>query len=1146
MTYMSWELDCKSTRLILIKLFHFLVDSILLFFIVALFSVAGMVSATEENPLTLAPLNCDDFELTQIYVNEEQLSVNAVRVGKYFWSHSMDSYYVNGRLLLPVAQIADIISMALDRNGDKIEFQHPDAACSFDVTLQERPFGNGTIPKNSEKGFWTQDEFDTYVDMRFLEQLVGEKADVNLAKQLVTLNTDTELEPIAVQKATPKNPIFTVYPEYHIADQYHLSTFPSVDLNLSYDLDNDTSSGNYNARLNAYFDTFFHATELRFNQNSTDRSQRLKFSREFRLGAQQQSISKAGYEFGDIFTASDNLITSSNLGRGVYLYAGGRDQFNAFNDISIQETVPPNWRGELYRNGQFITEQQANNENQLIFDAVPAFFGLNRYELRLFGPDGQQEIRFKTYQKGKDQLVENKLNVELYHLNPGNNFIDDNSQTQSLEQASKLGLSYGVNQDLTIGLALQSLQKSDSEGNDQYITASFHKQHDPGAFNLEVSAQKDKGFALFGGYSGYWKEQYNVSLDVRHYHDFTSQVRPNSADVRSQIQGRIVGASDWWGRVGWRASITKQFNPSTEDNLRALFSATKNIRNGALSANFNYNQKNGFDRISNNLFWAQNFKFGKVSIGLNWLPFNNFDINNSYVEARWQKQDKLVQISRLTHQPNKKAQYSLNHRLNWRSQHFTLSSGVTVNDRGDWELAAGFVTNIGYDYVRSAPRFYQKQSSNSGNLHLLAFLDRDRDGLLSDGDASLQNVKFAGNNSWNFTKTNEYGQALLMGASVSGAQHIGIDLVSLEDPFLSPQYEKLSVKTHPGGLNRIMIPVVQHSDLEGFVYIEESTGIRPALNIPVLLKYNDEVIANTLTESDGYFAFSKISPGSYKVAIDQDYLVDRRILLFDEELSLTVGETGDVIWLDDIILKRAGEQSAEKVTKVLPEQIPQKVSTNYPSPITLNSEGYWLQLGAFQQLASLNQLLELIPKMDNSSLHKIQSATGVWYLVSGTSHQQAFETRSEALSALQSVQQNPLLSHAWVVPATKFNGAMTQQAVKKSVEEVEVPKVETDAIANASQPPQMGEYVCQLGVYRDFRQLNPLAVQQFYRDKNARLVDRIINGQPLQVALLTFSKPVVAVESDSALSLYNQQKAWCENKTHDLTSQAGWYRTWQN
>jgi|GEM_PF-3215046 len=1117
----------------------------------------------QAQPSGATPVTCEDFQLTQIYADDELLSVNALKVGKYFWSHSLDSYYVNGRMMLPVSQIADIVGMTLRRSGNEIDFAHPDSSCAFTVELQERPFSNGNIPRADLNGYWTQDQFDTYVDIRFLEQLTGAAAQISLAEQLIVLDTASAIKPISAQKSVPKTTFSSVEPEYQVADQYHLSTFPSVDLNLSYSFDDESSTSDYDARLNAYFDTFFQATELRLNHNDTSNTQRLKFSREFRVGAPQESVDKIGYEFGDIFTTQDNLVTSVNLGEGVYFYTGERNQFNAFNEISIQETVSPNWRGELYRNGQFVAAQNANNENQLVFNSVPAFFGFNRYELRLFGPDGQQETRIKTYQMGREQLVENKLDIELYHVRPGNNFIDDDSQTQSFEQASKLGVSYGFSQDLTAGLSVQSLRSANADENDEYVTASLYKQYGPGAFNLEVSGQRDQGFALFGGYSGYWMEQYNVSLDVTHYDDFTSQIRPESSDVRSQIRGRIAGASELWGGFGWSGVLTQQFNETEDDNFQALFSATKNVAGGALSASINYNERDGIDRTFNNLYWVQNFKFATVSVGLNWFPFDDFDIRSSNLEARWNSQNRLFQISRLTYQPDSEARYSLNHQLNWRTRNFTLSSGVTVNDEGEWEFRAGFVTSIGYDYVGNTPRFSHKRSSNTGNLHLLAFLDRDRNGQLTQGDAALQNVKFAGNSDWRFTETNEFGQALLMGASAGGTQQIGIDLASLKDPFLFPQYDKLAVKTHPGGLNRIMIPVVSYSDIEGSVYIEDGMGTRPALNIPVLLKRNKQIIANTRTESDGYFAFSKVSPGKYKIGIDEDYLADKRIQVLDDEPRVEVQEIGDVIWLEDIVLKRDDTANANRREKQTLDQTPSQANLPPAQPLQakpLQEQGFWIQLGAFKQLASLNNIVKNLSEPAKARLSKVQDKSGTWFLVKGAENSkrigtnQAFDTKRDALASVQTAKQNnsnTLAAKGWVVPASKFKQALIQPLSRVLTEEAA--KTNSNSNPNSNQRPaqrllQNGEYVCQLGVYRQFSQLPANTAQQFQQTPNALLVDKVVNGQPVQVALLTFAEPIFRATSAGVngefSTEFNDQKAQCEGRNHALTGQAGWYRSW--
>lgn len=1081
---------------------------------------------------------CFPLILNRVHVNEDDLQVNAVKLGKYFISHSMDSYFVDGRVMLPVYQVGEIIGLEVFKSGDVIEISHPQSTCKLDIQLKRSPFDPGIPSKDKGRALWTQDEFDTYLDVAFLEAIFQGSSNIDFAEQLVHVQTGAEIKPIGQSKTKSGTNFSSIKPEYSIADQYHFSTFPSADLNLSYSYDDESSSSDYDARLNAYFDSFYQGTELRLNHNDTNNSQRLKFFRDFRLGATNAPISNVGYELGDIFTTPDNLVASTNLGAGIHLFTGTKNQFNAFNSISIQETVSPGWRGELYRNGQFVTAQNATNENQLIFNNVPAFFGFNRYELRLFGPDGQQETRIRNYQMGKEQLVENKFDIELYSISPGKNFIDeDNAGNLPFTRADKLGISYGFSPDLTAGFSVQSLENNTTGENQQFVTTSLYKQYGPGAFNIELGAEMGEGFAIFGGYSGYWLDRYNVSLDVSHFDDFNSQIRPDSSSLESQVRGRISGSSDLWGGLGWSASLAHQFNRDTDDNFQALFSATKSISGGALSSSFSYNQKEGFDRTFNNLYWVQNFDFASISVGLNWYPFDNFDVRSSNVEARWATNSKLFQISRLLYQPDVENKYSLNHQLNWRTRHFTFTSGVTVNDNGDWEFSAGFVTSIGYDYVNNAPRFSHKRSSNSGNLHLLSFLDRDRNGILSSGDRPLPNVKFAGNSDWRHTETNQYGQAVLMGASTSGQQHIAVDLASLKDPFLFPKYEKLSVKTHPGGLNRIMLPVLSFSDLEGSVYLQSRLGARAIMGAPVQLMQGENVIASTHTESDGYYAFSKVPPGEYTVDIGKDYLGIKSWAIKSMPTIINVDEVGDVIWLSDMILNRAGQSSAIKsaIRKSASKSIgSDRVVESEKRQFSVVSENdqYFVQIGVFKKARSAPVILDAMPKDEEGAIFPTRifrnAKSGVSFIVAGP-----FKDKGDAAKALGMIREEKSLSKSFVVSSSKFNSSdysvQTSNAEVKELSKNFNPKLER---LNALR----GQYLCQLASYRDINNIDSKLLQQA---DDLVVVKKQVDSQTYYTLILM---PRPNADRDAQFQL----QSFCERTIHPSTGKRGWWRLWDN
>lgn len=1148
--------------------------------LVVLFLVMGSVS------FSAVAEKCPPMTFHQSFVTDEQLQVNALKVGRYFVSHSMDNYAVGGRMLVPLSQVSELMGLETRSASDEIQILGTDEHCQLTIALKASPFDSGAASSGSSIPLWAQDEFDIYLDVAFLEVLFQGKASHSLSSLLIHVETDK-----TVNLANRKDPsskqkhLQRTKPRFFIDDQYHLSTFPTADLDLRYRYDNENSDSDYDARLNAYFDTLFHATELRINQNDDTQSRRLKFSKETRLAGKNAPVSSLGYELGDVFTTSDNLIAGSNLGAGVFLYTGDKNQFNAFNEISIQETVSPNWRGELYRNGQFIEAQNANDENQLVFESVPVFFGPNRFELRLFGPDGQEETRIKTYQMGREQLVENKFDVELYSVNPGENFIDDDSAGEPIySQANKLGLRYGFSQDLTAGLSFQSLDHI-TQGKQNYVTASMYKQYGPGAFNLEVGSELGEGYALFGGYSGYWQNKYNVSVDVSHYNDFTSQLRAESSDLKTQLRGRISGSTDLWGGMGWNASLSQQFNETRDDNFQALFSATKSLPHGALSSTFSYNERDGIDRLNNNLYWVQNYGFGSLSVGMNWYPLDGFDINSSSVEARWASKNRLFQITRLQYLPDSEDKYRLNHQLNWRTKEFTLTSGVTLNEGGDWEFSAGFVTAIGYDYVNKKPRYSHKKSSSSGNLHMLAFLDRDRNGQLTAGDNALQNVRFAGNSDWRGVSTDKYGQAVLMGAATSGQQMVGVDLASLQDPFLYPTYEKLAVKTHPGGLNRIMLPVLSFSDIEGSVYVEDSFGTRGIKGVPIRLLRHKQTAYDTESEMDGYYAFGQVEPGNYTLKVDPDYLESKQYIIKTLPDKVKVEESGDIIWLSDLVLTQLNTD--QKTPKQVPslrkpeplntelsntESLSPKLSNSKPSKNALNHQqpqkndvGFYIQIGAYKKARSAQIILDAIPQRTDAEAFRTDvfrnASTGMSYIVVGQ-----FDTKPKAMMALQQIRRVRTLAKAFVTPASKFGTPnFTQQHIgsivgdKKGTQNVTSPtasqlshqarqmpkrplvKAVTPSVVESPQIRQLkqlearkGKGVCQLGSYKDRKFIRWDLVNAA---DDMVVVDKLVNGVPYHV-IVQF--PTRDLNRDEVLA----SQINCEASVHPVTNKKGWWRTW--
>jgi hypothetical protein len=102
--------------------------------------------------------------------------------------------------------------------------------------------------------------------------------------------------------------------------------------------------------------------------------------------------------------------------------------------------------------------------------------------------------------------------------------------------------------------------------------------------------------------------------------------------------------------------------------------------------------------------------------------------------------------------------------------------------------------------------------------------------------------------------------------ALPGETAIQIDTSRLEfdDPFLAPRTTAYEVRTHAGSDIEVDIAVVMTGDIEGTLL--ESDG-RPARGVELtLLDSQDDEVAVARAEFDGYYSFTGIPGGDYRIA----------------------------------------------------------------------------------------------------------------------------------------------------------------------------------------------------------------------------------------------------------------------------------------
>lgn len=354
----------------------------------------------------------------RVALDEDQLLISVLRLnGRPLWD-GFDVYPVGERYLVPASLFADALSLdwEISMTQGIIQSQGNDDFCSFNYAFnQALPTLSNTPP---DTFLWAADDFDIYIDTRMIAALLQIEQTFNYT--LLQLNLTGRLPLNSSSNVSADNPQLHFKPSVVpvskvVEDQYQFFTSPLVTYRLSKQ-DSATSDNRFSANINAGFDFLYHSANLRVSRVDDTSVHYLRFGKTLNENYQgsDNALDNFAYEFGDIQLQRDELVTRSGQSLGLIVHNGDTRQRRSFSSTSIEEFVLPSWRIQLFRNGQFIDEQFSNEENKVLFEDIETFYGANLFELKLYGPEGQQEVRTKTVNVGNNQLRQGKFDFFIW------------------------------------------------------------------------------------------------------------------------------------------------------------------------------------------------------------------------------------------------------------------------------------------------------------------------------------------------------------------------------------------------------------------------------------------------------------------------------------------------------------------------------------------------------------------------------------------------------------------------------------------------------------------------------------------------------------------------------------------------------------
>lgn len=572
---------------------------------------------------------------------------------------------------------------------------------------------------------------------------------------------------------------------------------------------------------------------------------------------------------GDVSTASTPLVSQSTAGRGGFLTNRPVERPDSFDRTSFRGELPAGWDAELYRNGQLLAFAQPRADGRYEFIDVPLLYGQNRFEIVLYGPQGQVRRDSRVIPVGLDSIPPRKTYYWAGVQDASRDLISFNTIAFSRQAGWRggFGVERGLNSRTSIAASLFSLQIDGIRRN--YLEGSVRRAVGPALVELSAASDIEGGTAFRGqllgelgntyitaetiwAQGGFISDQIERNMNGRHSlsldHSFKIGKRAVPFHIDAQYETRTNGSASLdvtgrvslnlsrfslTGEVGWEKQFSN-FGPDPPDRLEARLLANGRIGRVRLRGEAVYRiaPEKRFERVN----FTGEWRAGERS---DWRAELGYDVGLDRARAG-------IGIIR-------------------RFDKFSLTA--TAEAASDGSLAAGLnlAFSLGPDPRNGKLRLSNNKLANSGQALAIVYRDKNGDGRRQAEEDLVENVELTAGQSTALTATDARGRAIIDNLEPFRPVLIGIDTSSLPDPYVQPSLPGIVVTPRPGVAATVELALVGAGEVEGTL-VRPGGGSLAGVGLE-LLDQQGRTVRETQTEFDGFFLFEGVAYGEYTVRL---------------------------------------------------------------------------------------------------------------------------------------------------------------------------------------------------------------------------------------------------------------------------------------
>lgn len=649
---------------------------------------------------------------------------------------------------------------------------------------------------------------------------------------------------------------------------------PSVDAVISAGgLNDKRSSGRIDARYELYaagevgkasFDA-----RLSSDRSGIPENLRVRAYRTSPDGGLLGPLDATHFAIGDVTSSATALVSQSAIGRGFVVTNRPVDRPEAFDRTSFRGELPSGWDAELYRNGQLLGFANDRADGRYAFLDVPLLYGQNRFEIVIYGPQGQIRRDEKLVSVGLESIPPkktwywagiNEANADLIGLTPYRDF-------RTRGWRGSFGMERGLDARTSIAASMHSLMIDGDRH--RYAEALIRRAIGPAITEFSASFEQNGASALRAQMLGQIGNSYLSAESIFAQGGFRSE------RVEELVTSQHIVSLDHSIRIG-RAFMPVHLDARYKtradgnDSLEGSARLSSNFRGFSLTGQvdyFNDSRRIGPDppsRLEASLL--TNARVGHVRLRgetrFRITPEARFRSATTVAEwAAGRSADWRAELGYDGELDRARIGFGYSKRF----KRFALSASAEAASDGSVAAGLNLAFSLGRDPRGTQIRMSANKLASQGQVIAQVYRDRNGDGVRQPDEPVEKDVQIAAGRVAVETLTDSSGRVIVDTLTPFQPVLIGVDASSLPDPLVQPAGPGVVVTPRPGIAIAVDLPLRAAGEVQG-ILVRAGGGLLEGVDIE-LIDVEGHVAAVTRSEFDGYFLFEGVPYGRYTLRV---------------------------------------------------------------------------------------------------------------------------------------------------------------------------------------------------------------------------------------------------------------------------------------